>query len=372
MTDEKSLHISPAGVAFVKSKVRKGLLPIMLEDILNTRIMVKECMKFPSVDKNLRKILDNRQLGLKLIANVTYGYTSANFSGRMPCVEVADSIVHKGRETLERAIDYVNGTKKYGAEVIYGDTDSLFVLVRNKSKQDAFEIGKEIATEITKLNPFPVKLKFEKVYHPCVLQTKKRYVGYSYESEDQKEPVFDAKGIETVRRDTCEVVSKMLEKMIHVLFRSSGDLQAVKECLTKQFDKILSDRLPLSNFIFAKEYRGRKYYKQKASIPALKIIRENLRSDPRSEPHIHERVPYVILNGEPGCTLISCVNDPNALSSSHPHELNNLNYEYYIVKQIGPALNRILNILGADCLQWYREMSRNMHHLRTREEISVG
>ena len=35
----------------------------------------------------------------KLIANVTYGYTSANFSGRMPCVEVADSIVHKGRET---------------------------------------------------------------------------------------------------------------------------------------------------------------------------------------------------------------------------------------------------------------------------------
>ena len=33
-------------------------------------------------------MLDSRQLGLKLIANVTYGYTSANFSGRMPCIEV--------------------------------------------------------------------------------------------------------------------------------------------------------------------------------------------------------------------------------------------------------------------------------------------
>lgn len=33
-------------------------------------------------------MLDARQLGLKLIANVTYGYTSAHFSGRMPCVEV--------------------------------------------------------------------------------------------------------------------------------------------------------------------------------------------------------------------------------------------------------------------------------------------
>ena len=40
-----------------------------------------------------------------MIANVTYGYTSANFSGRMPCIEVGDSVVSKGRETLERAIN---------------------------------------------------------------------------------------------------------------------------------------------------------------------------------------------------------------------------------------------------------------------------
>jgi DNA polymerase zeta len=39
---------------------------------------------------------------LKYIANVTYGYTSATFSGRMPAVEIADSIVQSGRETLEK------------------------------------------------------------------------------------------------------------------------------------------------------------------------------------------------------------------------------------------------------------------------------
>ena len=44
---------------------------------------------------------------------------------------------------------------------------------------------------------------------PCILQTKKRYIGYMYESLDQKEPVFDAKGIETVRRDSCAAVSKV-------------------------------------------------------------------------------------------------------------------------------------------------------------------
>ena len=37
--------------------------------------------------------MNARQFGLKLIANVTYGYTSAGFSGRMPMAEIADSIV---------------------------------------------------------------------------------------------------------------------------------------------------------------------------------------------------------------------------------------------------------------------------------------
>jgi DNA polymerase elongation subunit (family B) len=50
----------------------------------------------------LNRILDARQLGLKYIANVTYGYTSATYSGRMPAVEIADSIVQSGRETLEK------------------------------------------------------------------------------------------------------------------------------------------------------------------------------------------------------------------------------------------------------------------------------
>lgn len=52
---------------------------------------------------------------------------------------------------------------------------------------------------MTASNPRPVTLKLEKVYHPCLLQTKKRYVGYAYEAPDQAVPLFDAKGIETVR-----------------------------------------------------------------------------------------------------------------------------------------------------------------------------
>ena len=44
---------------------------------------------------------------------------------------------------------------------------------------------------------------------PCILQTKKRYCGFMYETPDQKDPQFDAKGIETVRRDACPAVAKV-------------------------------------------------------------------------------------------------------------------------------------------------------------------
>ena len=63
------------------------------------------------------------------------------------------------------------------------------------------------------------KMYFQ-VYLPCVLQTKKRYVGYMYETLEQKEPVFDAKGIETVRRDSCPAVAKVclfLGRIIHAI-----------------------------------------------------------------------------------------------------------------------------------------------------------
>lgn len=56
--------------------------------------MVKQSMKAYKNDKALLRLLDARQLGLKLIANVTFGYTSANFSGRMPSVEVGTVTLH--------------------------------------------------------------------------------------------------------------------------------------------------------------------------------------------------------------------------------------------------------------------------------------
>ncbi|XP_030261407.1 DNA polymerase zeta catalytic subunit isoform X3 [Sparus aurata] len=348
------ITVSPNGIAFVKSSVRKGVLPSMLEEILNTRIMVKQSMKSYKQDKALMKLLDARQLGLKLIANVTFGYAAANYSGRMPSVEVGDSIVHKARETLERAIKLVNDTKKWGARVVYGDTDSMFVLLKGATKEQAFKIGSEIAEAVTATNPKPVKLKFEKVYLPCVLQTKKRYVGYMYENLDQKEPVFDAKGIETVRRDSCPAVSKILERSIKLLFETR-DISQVKQFVQRQCVKVLDGRASMQDLTFAKEYRGSGSYRPGACVPALELTRRMMAYDRRLEPRVGERVPYVIVYGIPGVPLIQLVRRPMEVLQEPSLRLN---ATYYITKQILPPLARMFQLIGVDVFSWYQELPR--------------
>ncbi|KAJ8385944.1 hypothetical protein AAFF_G00179060 [Aldrovandia affinis] len=348
------ITVSPNGIAFVKSSVRQGVLPSMLEEILKTRIMVKQSMKAYKHDRALTRLLHARQLGLKLIANVTFGYTAANFSGRMPSVEVGDSIVHKARETLERAIKLVNDTKKWGAHVVYGDTDSMFVLLKGATKEQAFKIGNEIAEAVTATNPKPVKLKFEKVYLPCVLQTKKRYVGYMYESLDQKDPVFDAKGIETVRRDGCPAVSKILERSIKLLFETR-DVSQVKQYVQRQCMKVLEAKASMQDLTFAKEYRGSDSYRPGACVPALEITRRMLAHDRRLEPRVGERVPYVIVYGMPGVPLIQLVRRPLEVLQDPSLRLN---ATYYITKQILPPLGRIFSLIGVDTFGWYQELPR--------------
>lgn len=63
LREQNLINWSPCGVGFVKSSVRKGILPDMLQNILNTRFMVKKAMKKYKKDKTLQKILHNRQLG---------------------------------------------------------------------------------------------------------------------------------------------------------------------------------------------------------------------------------------------------------------------------------------------------------------------
>lgn len=348
------INIAPNGMMYTKPGIRKSLLAKMLEEILETRVMVKSGMKFDASDKGLQRLLNNRQLALKLIANVTYGYTSATFSGRMPCAEIADSIVQTGRETLEKAIALIHSVKLWGAEVVYGDTDSIFVYLKGRTKDQAFDIGNEIAHRVTNMNPRPMKLKLEKVYFPCVLLAKKRYVGFKYEKRDQKEPDFDAKGIETVRRDGTPAEQKIEEKALKILFRTA-DLSQVKSYFQAQCRKIMTGSVSVQDFCFAREVKLGTYSDKGPPPPGALISTRRMLEDHRAEPQYGERIPYVVITGAPGARLIDrCVSPETLLDSDH-HELDS---EYYICKNLIPPLERIFSLVGANVRSWYDEVPK--------------
>ncbi|KAK2592648.1 DNA polymerase zeta [Conoideocrella luteorostrata] len=348
------INIAPNGMMYVKTEIRKSLLAKMLTEILETRVMVKSGMKKDKDDKALQQLLNNRQLALKLLANVTYGYTSASFSGRMPCSEIADSIVQTARETLERATAYIHSVGRWGAEVVYGDTDSLFVHLHGRTRAQAFDIGNEIAKAITDMNPRPIKLKFEKVYHPCVLLAKKRYVGYKYESKDQITPDFDAKGIETVRRDGTPAEQKIEEKALRLLFETA-DLSEIKKYFQRQCRKIMRGSVSVQDFCFAKEVRLGTYSDKGVPPAGALISTKKMLKDARAEPQYGERVPYVVITGAPGARLVDRSVSPEDLLAN-PHW--QLDAHYYISKNIIPPLERIFNLVGANVRQWYDEMPK--------------
>eukprot|EP00392_Amoebophrya_sp_AT5.2_P009658 g9686.t1 len=222
----------PNGAIFVQHF--KGVVTKMIHEILQTRIMLKKSLKLHrkanKASADLERLLEARIFGLKMVANVTYGYIGAAFSGRMPCSDIADAIVYTARRTLEDTMRLIEREFPH-CEVVYGDTDSVFVRVKRcHNLQHAFRVGQAIVRKTTERHPWPMELELEKVYWPCCLVSKKRYVGYSYSSPTQEVPSFDAKGIETVRRDSCRWTQQEMKNVLEIMF--SG----VREHLMREND----------------------------------------------------------------------------------------------------------------------------------------
>jgi DNA polymerase elongation subunit (family B) len=78
-----ALWTAENGCMFVTATERKGILPRLLSELLDTRQLIKRKLKTPQLKLRrnalLARALNNRQLALKLVANVTYGYTTASF-----------------------------------------------------------------------------------------------------------------------------------------------------------------------------------------------------------------------------------------------------------------------------------------------------
>ncbi|GMT08716.1 hypothetical protein PFISCL1PPCAC_13, partial [Pristionchus fissidentatus] len=338
---------TPSGNYFCAKEKRRGLLPLILEDLLAARKKAKNDLKNEK-DEFKKMVYNGRQLALKVSANSVYGFTGATV-GKLPCLEISSSVTAFGRQMIDLTKKTVEETYKKGymdgkcpadAVVIYGDTDSVMVKFGVKTVAQAMEIGLHAATEVSKQFVAPIKLEFEKVYFPYLLINKKRYAGLYFTRPD-KHDKMDCKGLETVRRDNCPLVSNVLGTCLEKLLMDRNADQALVYA-KKVIADLLCNKIDISLLIISKELTrsSEKYTAKQAHVELAARMKKR---DPGSAPRLGDRVPYVIVAAAKNVPAYEKAEDPTfVLQNNIP-----LDTHHYLTNQLAKPLARIFEpILG--------------------------
>lgn len=334
--------LTPSGHYFVKNNKRKGVLPRILEQLISQRGKAKKDMA-KETDPFRYGALNARQLALKVSANSVYGFTGATV-GSLPCIEVSSSVTAFGRQMIEFTAQTIrdeyciaNGYE-HDATVIYGDTDSVMVRFGTKDLKESMEYGRKAAEFVSERFVKPISLEFEKVYYPYLLISKKRYAGLFWTREDKYDKM-DAKGLETVRRDNCLLVKRVVDTCLRGILIERNVDSAVQYCKDMLRD-LLRNRLDISMLVITKALsKSEKDYKGKqAHVELNKKIEK--RGDGTGY-HLGDRIPYVIRSGLKGSTASDRAEDPiYALENNIP-----LDTHYYIEMLSRPLIRIFKHIL---------------------------
>lgn len=329
---------TPSGNYFVKPTLRMGILPEILDNLLKARKRAKEMMKNEK-DPFRYKVLDGRQLALKMSANSVYGFTGAQV-GKLPCLEISQSVTSFGRTMIEKTKQLVeekflikNGYE-HDAKVIYGDTDSVMIKFGVSKLEDAMRLGREAAEIISSTFVKPIKLEFEKCYFPYLLINKKRYAGLYFTRPDKYDKM-DCKGIETVRRDNSPLVANLINICLQKLLIDrdpDGAINYAKQTISD----LLCNRIDISQLVITKELTktDKEYAGKQAHVELANKMRKR---DPGSAPQLGDRVPFVIVAGSKGQATYEKAEDPVYVLD---HNLP-IDTQYYLENQISKPLIRI-------------------------------
>lgn len=337
--------VTPSGDKFVTSKLCKGILPSILEDLISARKRAKEDLK-KETDPFRKAVLDGRQLALKISANSVYGFTGATV-GKLPCLQVSQSVTAYGRQMIEFTAKLVEETftisngYKFNADVIYGDTDSVMIKFGTSDLSEAMKLGKEAADFISSKFVKPIKLEFEKVYWPYLLINKKRYAGL-YWTKTTHYDKMDTKGIETVRRDNCKLVQIVVETCLKKILIDK-DVEGAIFYVKRIISDLLQNKIDLSLLVISKALSksGDEYAAKQAHVELAERIKKR---DAGSAPSMGDRVAYVIVKSFKGAAAYERSEDPIfVLDNNIP-----IDTHYYLENQLKKPLLRVFEPILMD------------------------
>lgn len=255
-------------------------------------------------------------------------------------------------------------------EIIVHNTDSVFFCPHikdnntgelqkdKKSQKISIRLGIWASVMVGIMMPSPMKLEYEKVLWPFVIQGKKRYVGNLYEKDPNK---FKQKsmGIELKRRDNAPVVKTVSAGIINKIVNernSEGAIEFVKDML----EKIIHDKLKMNKFVITKTLKGNALTKEERVLEAKKskeqrtyaertrivhaVLADRIADrDPGNKPLSNDRIPYAYIETKYEPELQGeRVETPDYITENNLK----LDYLFYITNQIMKPSLKFLDLIS--------------------------
>ncbi len=127
LPDVKYIYVQVNKYETVASVDQEGLICRMLKTLVDNRSRIKKQMGAEK-DPFKKQIKNFEQNSMKVLCNATYGFCGAEKNGAMLAVKsIMYMVTSLGRYLQKDCANYVG--EEYGMRTIYGDTDSIFVLV---------------------------------------------------------------------------------------------------------------------------------------------------------------------------------------------------------------------------------------------------
>jgi DNA polymerase elongation subunit (family B) len=307
-------------------KKKQGFFATVLADIITRRMRVKEIMK--NADKKKRVFLDARQESLKTLSNSFYGYLGF-FAARWYCKECAMSVTAYGRHYIHKVIDTA---KAKGFSVLYSDTDSIFIHLKDKPEADALKFVEDINTTL----PGMMELDYQGLYvRALFVGVKESEAGakkkYALIDKDKHVTI---KGFEMVRRNVSIVAKKTQEEVLRIILeekKPDAAFEYVRSVIASLREKeIETDKLVISTMLTKQ-------------VDAYDSVGPHVAAAKRLKAKGIEIFPgmmirYVVTSGK------EKIRDRAKL----PEEVKKGDYDadYYINNQVLPAVATIFEVFG--------------------------
>lgn len=297
---------------------------------------------------------------VKELSNSTYGIMGLEY-GRYFDVDVAESITLFGQWVITFARDYFN---RIGYNVIYGDTDSVFVDTGGKTmdvekelEQYHVELKKELKEKYN-IDDSIIQLNFDKEYNSFILVAKKSYTGHVVNIEGKKTDDTYARGLDFIKRNTFSYAAvkqkELIDKLLHNKITSSAECvewvrETKDEFNNKNFTK---DELTISQ----KVNKSIKDYK---TVPLHVRLIKDLQ-EKTGQVFTNIEIDYIITDGSIGKGM------GGVLAENFTGDFDR---EYYWTNKTQPVLQRITDVAFPDETVFEPKLKKVR---KTKEKLDLG